>query len=171
MRGHLTADPNLYLVALGSNMRHARYGTPRRVLRAALAAMEEAGVTVLAASPTIETSPLGPSLRRYANGAALVRTAKDPPALLACLQRIETDFGRKRRGQRWRARVLDLDIVLWGGGIWLSDRLTIPHPEFRHRPFVLEPARAIAQGWRDPVTGDTLAHLLARLTKRGPVPR
>lgn len=171
MRGHLTPDRSLYLVALGSNQRHARHGPPPSVLRAALAAIEAEGIAVLRASPVIATAPLGPSLRRYANAAALVRTQLDPPALLDVLQQVERDFGRKRRGRRWRERVLDLDIVLWSGGKWTSSRLAIPHPEFRQRAFVLVPASAIAGGWRDPATGRTITHLAARLTRRGPAPR
>lgn len=136
-----------------------------------MAAMEQAGLAVLAASPIIASAPLGPSLRRYANAAALVRTDLAPPALLDALQHIEHAFGRKRRGRRWRERVLDLDIVLWGGGTWRSRRLTIPHPEWRRRAFVLVPARAIAPAWRDPATGLAVAQLAARLTRRGPAPR
>ena len=64
--------PWRYLVALGSNVRHARHGPPERVLRAALAASEREGMEVRLVSPIIRTEPIGPSLRRYANGAALV---------------------------------------------------------------------------------------------------
>jgi 7,8-dihydro-6-hydroxymethylpterin-pyrophosphokinase len=45
-----------------------------------------------------------------------------------------------------------------------------PHPQFRRRAFVLGPACAIARGWRDPVSGLTLAQLHARLTRRRPLP-
>lgn len=171
MRGHLTDGGGLYLVALGSNMRHPRHGAPRKVLRAALDAMAGRSMTVLQRSQVIETPPLGPSLRRYANAAALVRANLAPPDMLAALQRIERDFGRKRRGQRWRARVLDLDIVLWSGGAWVSDRLTIPHRDFRTRAFVVEPACALTPDWRDPLTGRTILQLRARLTRRRPAPR
>ena len=50
------------------------------------------------------------------------------------------------RYSRWRARVLDLDIVLWSAGPWASERLVIPHGEFRRRAFVLGPAAAIGIG-------------------------
>ena len=155
---------SLYLVALGSNRRHGRHGAPAAVLCAALGAMADAGLTVLDASPILSSAPVGPSLRRYANGAALVEADQSPPALLALLKSIERDFGR-RAGRRWGARVLDLDIVLWSGGIWTSPGLAIPHPAFRDRGFVLDPARAIAPGWRDPVTGLALRHLAARLSR------
>lgn len=140
------------------------------MLAAALAALEEEGVAVLAVSPVIASVPLGPSLRRYANGAAVIETDLDPPALLALLKTVERRFGRTRGGKRWGARVLDLDIVLWSGGMWGSPELVVPHRSFGERTFVLEPATAIAPAWRDPVSGYTVRHLLARLTRPRPLP-
>src|SRR4029079_3441069 len=117
-----------YLIALGSNQRHARFGPPRRVLAAALERLAAEGVRVISAAPAIETDPIGPSIRRYANSAAVIETALEPEALLALLKQIESEFGRRPGGQRWRARVLDLDVVLWSGGAYASADLTIPHP-------------------------------------------
>lgn len=162
---------NRYLIALGSNQRHARLGGPFAILRAAVAELAVRGVAVEIASPILRSRPLGPSLREYANGAALVETTLEPPELLEVLQAIEADFGRRRQGQRWRSRTLDLDIVLWSGGGWADERLVVPHGEFRKRDFVLRPATRIAPDWRDPLTGLTLKHLLARLTRRAPPPR
>ena len=160
-----------YLLALGSNRRHHRYGRPRDVIEAALVALVEEGVDVLRVGPILLTRPVGPSQRRYANSAAIVETGLEPDRLLALLKQIERNFGRRRGGQRWSARVLDLDIVLWDGGAFAGDDLTIPHPLFRERQFVLEPAVAIAPDWRDPITGLTLRHLTARLTAPRPLPR
>ena len=91
--------------------------------------------------------------------------------MLALLQAVEAEFGRHRRGQAWMARVLDLDIVLWSGGCWAEPDLTIPHPQFRWRAFVLGPAHAVAPGWRDPLSGLTLRQLHARLTAPRPLPK
>ncbi len=159
----------LYLISLGSNIRVPGIGNPRSVLAAALVALQLERLEVLASSPIIDSAPIGPSTRRYANSAAVIETSLHPPELLRVLQAIEADFGRgraQRRGQRWRARALDLDIVLWSGGVWTDDTLTIPHREMRGRDFVLGPARAVAGQWRDPVTGLTLDHLHARLTRK-----
>ncbi|WP_376786411.1 2-amino-4-hydroxy-6-hydroxymethyldihydropteridine diphosphokinase, partial [Sphingobium yanoikuyae] len=68
--------------------------------------------------------------------ALLVASALPPPVLLAALQGIETGLGR-RRFQRWGARRLDIDIILWSGGRWCSRDLIIPHPAFAQRDFVL----------------------------------
>lgn len=149
-------------------MRVPGIGSPRRVLEAALAVIGQAGLCVQAVAPTIDSAAIGPSLRRYANTAIVVESELRPPDLLALLQEIECHFGRtraQRRGQRWRARALDLDIVLWSGGVWDSSDLTIPHREMRERGFVLSPAAAIARRWRDPVTGLSLGHLRARLKR------
>ncbi|VWX58008.1 2-amino-4-hydroxy-6-hydroxymethyldihydropteridine diphosphokinase [Sphingorhabdus sp. 109] len=155
--------PMLYLIALGSNQRHRRFGAPRAVLTAALERMGDDGLTVCATSSTITSRPVGPSQRSYANAAAIIRTRAQPPALLALLKQIEAGFGQ-RRGQAWSRRVLDLDIIMWDGGAFAgaSPALTIPHPMLRQRSFVLGPATEIAADWRDPLTGLTIAQLAAR---------
>lgn len=154
-----------YLIALGSNKRHHRHGAPAGVLAAALDALAAQGIAVLAVAPVLQSAPLGPSRRRYANGAALIESDLDPEELLALLKSTERQFGRRSGGQRWASRVLDLDIVLWSGGAWSSPDLTVPHKSFRQRDFVLRPARALAPLWRDPITGLSLNHLYARLTQ------
>ena len=160
-----------YLIALGSNQRHHRHGHPPQVLRAAVAALAEAGLTVEAAAPIMASAPVGPSLRRYANSAALIATDLAPDELLAVLKEIERRFGRRAGGRRWSARVLDLDLVLWSGGAWSSPGLTVPHAAFRERDFVLAPALALVPDWRDPVTNLSLRQLKARLTRPRPMPR
>jgi 2-amino-4-hydroxy-6-hydroxymethyldihydropteridine diphosphokinase len=146
----------LYVIALGSNRRHHRYGGPAKVLRAALGEIDRNGVKLEAVSPIVASAPLGPSRRRFANAAVLVKTRLAPDALLVRLKAIERAFGRRRAGRRWGSRVLDLDLV--------------PHPAFRQRRFVVAPAAAVAPRWRDPLTGQTLRHLLARLTRPHPLP-
>jgi 2-amino-4-hydroxy-6-hydroxymethyldihydropteridine diphosphokinase len=153
--------PSRYLIALGSNQRHHAHGRPRAVVRAALAALECEGLRVESVSAVMASRPLGPSQRTYANAAAVIGTELEPDELLVRLKAFERAFGR-RRGQRWSARVLDLDIILWEGGSWSSPRLTVPHVAFRKRSFVLDPAAAIAPDWRDPLSGLTLRQLAGR---------
>jgi len=160
-----------YLIALGSNVRHPRHGDPRKVLSAALDSLDEAGLAVVSASPVVSSAPVGPSRRRYANGAAIIANELTPDAMLTRLKRIERDYGRTSGGQRWRSRVLDLDIILWSGGSYGSPHLIIPHIALRGRAFVLGPAAAIAGNWRDPVSGLTIKQLHTRLTRPRPTPR
>lgn len=156
-----------YLIALGSNQPHGRFGRPQQVIDAALRQLD---LRLVSRSPIIHSEPIGPSHRRYANAVAIVESAMNPPELLAHLKAIERAFGRTRGGQRWSARVLDLDIILWSGGIWTSPGLGVPHREFRNRFFVLGPACMIAPDWRDPLTGLKLRHLKARLDRNRPHP-
>ena len=160
-----------YLLALGSNMRHPRLGMPHQLIAEAIAALAQNDVDVIAQSAVMRTEPLGPSARRYSNSCIVAESERDPPRMLALVNVIETGLGRRRRGRRWSARTIDIDIVLWSGGIWVDERLAIPHPSFRDRGFVLGPATEVAPDWRDPISGLSVAHLFARLTKPRPVPR
>lgn len=146
-------------------------GGPRSILQQAIAALEMADIDVFAQSRIIESAPIGPSRRRYANAAALIATDLEPVALLERLGNIERHFGRISLGQRWRARPLDLDIILWSGGLWESAApdLAIPHPAFRQRGFVLAPAVEIAADWRDPLSGLTVRQLFHRLNRPKPL--
>ncbi len=153
----------LYLIAVGSNRRHHLYGKPREIVGAAMEECAALG-TVIARSPVIATAPMGAAQRRFANAACAMESEYDPSAMLAGLKRLEREFGR-RPGRRWGDRVLDLDIVLWSGGVWNSPVLTIPHQEIRDRDFVLGPASVIAGDWRDPISGLTIRQLGARLRR------
>jgi 2-amino-4-hydroxy-6-hydroxymethyldihydropteridine diphosphokinase len=140
-------------------------------LEQAVAALETDEIDVFAVSPIIGSVAIGPSRRRYANSTVVVATSLSPPDLLEQLQQIETHFGRNRRGQSWQARTLDLDIILWSGGLWVSDQpsLAVPHPAFRQRSFVVTPAMAIAADWRDPVSNLSIGQIFHRLNRPKPL--
>ena len=142
-----------YLIAIGSN----RVGARARVA----AILPEA----VRRSRTMTSRPVGPGTRDYANAVVILKSDEEPHALLRHLKSIERAHGR-RRGRRWGNRPLDLDIIGWSGGVWVSPALAIPHPAFRGRRFVLKPLVEIAPHWRDPVTHLTARHLLARLDKK-----
>ncbi len=156
-----------YAIALGSNRRHHRYGSPSATLRAATTYLARNSLRVTARSPIIASVPVGPSIRTYANAAVTIDTDLSPEELLDLLKGIERTFGR-RRGQRWSTRTLDLDIILWSGGCYTGPNPTIPHPLFRQRIFVLRPLRTVAPDWIDPVTRKTVRQLFAQAAKRRP---
>ena len=153
-----------YVIGVGSNMRVPGIGSPAKVVAAAQEALSDRGFGLVATSRTMASAPLGPSRRRYANAAVLVHSTLAPPDMLMLMQEIEAEFGRERRGRRWGARTLDLDLILWSGGAWRSPSLIIPHPAFRERAFVIRPAAEVAPDWRDPVSGLTLRQLAARVS-------
>jgi 2-amino-4-hydroxy-6-hydroxymethyldihydropteridine diphosphokinase len=112
-------------------------------------------------SSFIETEPVGvPDAQPpYLNAAAIGTTRLEPHALLAALMVLEQERGRIRTSFRG-ARTLDLDLILYGDVIIADATLTIPHPRFRERQFVLEPLASIAPEWIDPITGQTMRQLL-----------
>lgn len=157
--------PHIYILALGSNQPRSRICTPKRLVLKAVEALSSPPFRLLARSPIIETPPLGPSKRRYANAAILLETADfAPDALLRHLKVMERAAGR-RPGLRWGSRPLDLDIIAWNGGRWRERNLIIPHKEWSRRRFVLEPVNAIAPGWKDPQSGKSVRQMLAILKK------
>jgi 2-amino-4-hydroxy-6-hydroxymethyldihydropteridine diphosphokinase len=154
----------LYAIGIGSNRPLSRHLMPRTIVHAAMAALDLPPFSVVARAPVIQTAPVGPSMRRYANSAAIVASPLPPHEMLDRLQALEARFGR-RRFRHWGERTLDLDLLLWSGGPVKSRRLTVPHRLFRQRDFVLRPLVAIARHWRDPLTGFTVAQLAVRLHK------
>jgi 2-amino-4-hydroxy-6-hydroxymethyldihydropteridine diphosphokinase len=146
------------VVALGSNL-----GDRRGHLDWAVERLRHL-LSDLRVSSYIETEPVGvPDEQPPYLNAVVVGTAAQPAeALLADLLRLESERGRVRQGRR-AARTLDLDLILSGDLIVDRVDLTIPHPRFRERRFVLEPLVEIAPDVRDPVTGETAGELLAAL--------
>ncbi|MGL6042854.1 MAG: 2-amino-4-hydroxy-6-hydroxymethyldihydropteridine diphosphokinase [Sandaracinobacteroides sp.] len=156
------------MVGLGSNRCHGRHGRPEAVVRAAADALAAAGVRELRLSPVIRTAPVGPSSRRFANAAAAGIWEGDAIALLGLLKAMERDFGR-RPGRRWGERVLDCDLLAFGGGTIRADGLEVPHPRLQMRDFVLRPMQALWPQWRHPRSGLTVRQMRARLRRPRPV--
>ena len=80
----------------------------------------------------------------YLNAVAELRTTLDPPLLLALFERIERAAGRERR-ERWAARPLDLDLLLYDDRVVRTDALAVPHPRLAERRFVLQPLADLAR--------------------------
>ena len=148
----------LALIALGANL-----GDPPAALEWAVGEMAALG-TVQAVSSFHCTVPVGgpPGQPDYLNAALSLLTDLEPDALLTALLACETRYGRVRR-ERWGERVLDLDLIAYGGLIVNTPRLTLPHPRAWERSFVLEPLAEIAPDYPHPVTGQTVAAALAKL--------
>jgi 2-amino-4-hydroxy-6-hydroxymethyldihydropteridine diphosphokinase len=130
-------------LSLGSNLGD-RWGHLRRAVDQ-LRAGSRAPVT--AVSRVYETSPVGgpdgqgPFLNVVVE--LVLAPGADPYRLLEECRRLEAAAGRVRAA-RWGPRTLDAD-VLWIDGVEISDpELTVPHPRWRDRRFVLEPLRELA---------------------------
>jgi 2-amino-4-hydroxy-6-hydroxymethyldihydropteridine diphosphokinase len=89
----------------------------------------------------------------------LLRVNLRPQELLETLLEIEVKFGRVRQ-ERWGARTLDLDLLLFDNLIVDTPALQLPHPRMRERAFVLMPLAEIAPDWSEPISGQTIRTLL-----------
>lgn len=123
-------------VGLGANL-----GDREGMLRLALERLAaEPSVELVAASTLRETEPEDfLDQPRFLNGAAAVDTDLSPRQLLARLQLIECELGRRRAGPRFGPRVIDLDLLLYGSLVLSVPELEIPHPRLHLRRFALEP--------------------------------
>lgn len=91
------------------------------------------------------SKPMGPQDQDdYINAVLALETSLPAIELLNTLQAIENKTGRVRKANRWGARILDLDIILFGNDTINTERLTIPHYGMTEREFVLLPLVEIA---------------------------
>jgi 2-amino-4-hydroxy-6-hydroxymethyldihydropteridine diphosphokinase len=108
----------------------------------------------------------------FVNAAALYRSDLQPYALLEFLQLIEKQFLRKRDPQRPKGpRTMDIDIIFYGDIILNSPGLTIPHPHFHERKFILFPMAEIDVNYIVPGTSLSIAEYIQRCPDKSKVER
>ncbi len=127
-------------IGLGSNLQD-----PLAQLRRATSALADLpGTRLTATSSVYRSRAVGPGGQPdYLNAAAALDTQLEPLALLHALQVIENAQGRKRE-ERWGARTLDLDLLVYDDLVLDTPELTLPHPRIAERDFVLYPLAEIS---------------------------
>ncbi|MEW4563364.1 2-amino-4-hydroxy-6-hydroxymethyldihydropteridine diphosphokinase [Bremerella sp. JC770] len=154
------------LIALGANL-----GDRGAVLSKAVEQLAaDPDFALEAESELFVTQPVGgPSGQPdYLNSAAKFSTALTPKQVHQKLIEVEQTHGRVR-GQRWGARKLDLDLLLYDQQTTRTSQLTIPHPRMSFRRFVMQPAAQVAAEMLHPELGVTIGQLWKHLSSASPV--
>lgn len=123
-------------IGLGSNIEQ-----PEAQLHKALLSIQaHEQISIQLCSHLYASAPMGPKNQPdYVNAVCKITTSLTPIELLNALQDIENQQGRKRIGEKWGPRTLDLDILLFNNLTMDNDRLTLPHYGMAQREFVLVP--------------------------------
>jgi 2-amino-4-hydroxy-6-hydroxymethyldihydropteridine diphosphokinase len=149
-------------VALGSNL-----GDAAGNIRRAMERLRQFSVAPLLRSSLWQTEPVDcpPGSPVFVNAVAGLEPypAETPESLLARLQALEKEFGRRPKLVLNEPRPLDLDLLVFGGEIRDSEKLMLPHPRAHQRRFVLQPLAEIAPDLLLPGQSKTVAQLLKSL--------
>ena len=137
-------------IGLGSNL-----GNPIKQLSNAIVGLSRMRHTELTnVSGFYRNPPVGEIVQpHYVNAVVRVETGLRPEELFAAMEVIESDLGRPSDRKRWSARIIDLDLLIYGKDIINTEKLKVPHPQISNRSFVLLPLFEIAPGLEVPGFG------------------
>lgn len=148
----------MIFLGIGSNL-----GDKAQHLRSALEELERRGVTICRCSAFYRTAPWGIEAQDdFLNAVCEVQYPHSPEALLDLVLAIETDMGRIRQ-QKWGPRLIDIDLLEFHRQTLQSERLTLPHPYYPVRDFVLVPLAELEPEWVPTGQQQTLRQLVAQL--------
>lgn len=156
---------SLAIVALGSNIE------PRvEHIQKALIQLKKIGSNFNLSS-IYETPPLGFEAEiEFLNAILTFETKLSPIELLKQLMTIEKEMGRKRKQAGiYESRTIDLDLIGYDAQVIISEKLILPHPNFRERKFVLVPLLEVLPRWVDPITQLSVQELLKKCADKSPL--
>lgn len=131
--------PATVIIAIGSNLGERQYNV-RRAVRELGRVVRLVRVSSIRETVPVDAPAASPA---FLNAAAVGWTALAPEDLMRCLLRIEREIGRVRRGRLNEPRVIDLDLIVYGGYRVARRDLRVPHPRAALRSFVLDPLREL----------------------------
>ena len=133
------------IIAVGSNL-----GDRLQAIRSAGDFLSRLSETDIRKASVYESEAIGNARFPFLNTAARIMTSLPPEELLFRLKEFEHSCGREKEPVRWGPRILDLDIIRYGNLRKKTLHLTLPHPEYFKRAFVLLPMLEIDTNWVDP---------------------
>jgi len=154
------------VVALGSNL-----GDRGETIQSAMDALEAIAARQPVSRSSLHwTTPIGgpQGQSEFINAAVSFETSLEPHKIHEQLLRIEADHGRVRN-QRWAARTLDLDLLLYDSQIIQTPTLQVPHPRMTFRRFVMDPASEAAPSMIHPRMNQSLAEIATHLRTTQPL--
>jgi 2-amino-4-hydroxy-6-hydroxymethyldihydropteridine diphosphokinase len=156
---------NTTYIALGSNL-----GDSVVQIQNAFCELQIFSRSSLACSSLWRSEPIGcpPDSPDFINAVVEIEPleGETPESLLTKLQALEVKFGRKPKERLNEPRSLDLDIIAFGDEARETPQLTLPHPRWHQRRFVLEPLSEIAPDAILPGQSQPVIQLLAKLDTR-----
>ncbi len=114
------------------------------------------------ASSLYESDPVGPADAPFLNAVIQLRSRVSPEKLLEAIKIFEQSEGRDLNAPRWSNRPVDIDIIAYGSRVQSGAGLTLPHPGYQERLFVLLPLQEIDPNWTDPADIKPLSQLIER---------
>jgi 2-amino-4-hydroxy-6-hydroxymethyldihydropteridine diphosphokinase len=141
----VNGSPQLTILGLGSNL-----GDRADIIAQAIELLGDLpGARILAVSEAVDSDPVGYADQpNFLNLCLAVTCNLNPDELLVKTLEIERQLGRERSANRNGPRTLDIDLLFYEGGAWSSPTVTLPHPRWFSRGFVVLPLSNLLQ---DPV--------------------
>ena len=148
-------------LGLGANL-----GDRRGTLEHAIFLLSQRpGIRPLRISSLYETEPVDVAGGWFLNCVVEIETSLAPQQLLEGILQVEETCGRARKREPGGARVVDIDLLLYGSEIVAEPDLHVPHPRMHLRRFVLMPLAELSAGLRHPGLGVHVGDLLAKLPR------
>jgi 2-amino-4-hydroxy-6-hydroxymethyldihydropteridine diphosphokinase len=134
--------PRQFILGLGSNL-----GDRAEILGQAIGLLGKLSETrILAISEAVDSDPVGYADQpNFLNLCLAISCNLNPDELLAQTLKIEVQLGRERSANRNGPRTLDIDLLFYEGGTWSSPTVTLPHPRWSSRGFVVIPLSNLLQ--------------------------
>ena len=155
-------------IGLGSNIPNRR-----QHLSAAIQEIEKSGHPILQISPVYETPALLPDLapdewnQPFLNAVVKIQSHQTAQQFLSILKKIEKKLGRTQNA-KWSPRIIDLDILLFGGQLISTKHLCVPHTQLTHRNFTLTPLKELCPSLIVPGKKKTVLNLYRELPDKLP---